>query len=758
MRYSMRWRVHATLLALFAMAMIMGAPVQAVADDACSFAELSAGGCVAGATVGETDGSASLDDRSVLAPAGGPELKAGESTVTTVDGSVLKWKVDSSTTAKITGYVTLTADLVVPSEIEGRSVIALGDMVVGGSPIPNSTFADNTVLESVYLPDSLKILSGLDFSGCANLKSVRIPSGVRYIGMGCFADCAKLSDIALPGALQTIETTTFMGCTSLASVDIPARVRSIGSGAFGGCSSLASVSFAKGLMQIGGGAFEGTAIEEVELPNTLKTIQATAFRGCNNLAIARVPASVRTIGDAAFDSQVLILTDATGADAVCTWARSNGNTYIRGTLGDYHAEGIERQTFSGEPIEPEIVLENYKGDVFPAAYVSVDYSNNVHAGRASFKASSPLFDDTVSGTFNIDERDIADYEVTCDSIPDQVRLDRPVTPSVHLALNGRVLRQGADYTLVYSNNNEVGRAEVSIRGKGDFDGSRTEYFNIAQKKVTISFVTNGGTPVDAITVNYGDSSSLFYHVHDSNVTRKYSKLDGWYADSSFKNVWDLIHDKPQQDMTLYAKWVPVGGIYPYGFTDVYGFTPHVQDIWWLAYSGISEGWSEGYDRRSFRPYSIVARADMAAFLYRLAGEPAFNEASAPRFSDVNSSTPHRKAILWLASQGISKGWDNGDGTFSFRPYTNVARADMAAFLYRLAGSPEFDESTVTAFRDVDASTPHREEILWLASSGVSKGWDEGGGAYSFRPYLEVARCDMAAFLHRMDENGLVDKG
>ena len=59
MRYSMRWRVHATLLALFAMAMIMGAPVQAVADDACSFAELSAGGCVAGATVGETDGSVS---------------------------------------------------------------------------------------------------------------------------------------------------------------------------------------------------------------------------------------------------------------------------------------------------------------------------------------------------------------------------------------------------------------------------------------------------------------------------------------------------------------------------------------------------------------------------------------------------------------------------------------------------------------------------------------------------------------------------
>lgn len=716
------------------------------------------GGYVAGATVGEADGSVSLGDRSVLASAGVPELKAGESTVTTEDGSVLKWKVDSSTTAKITGYVTLTADLVVPSEIEGRSVIALGDMVVGGSPIPNSTFADNTVLESVHLPDSLKILSGLDFSGCANLKSVRIPSGVLYIGMGCFADCAKLSDIALPSALRSIETTTFTGCASLTSVDIPAQVSSIGSGAFGGCSSLASVSFAKGLTQIGGGAFEGTAIEEVELPNTLRTIQATAFRGCNNLVIARVPASVRTIGDSAFDSQVLILTDATGANSVCDWARSNGNAYVRGTLSDYHAESISRHVYSGEPIEPEIVLENYKGDVFPKAYVSVDYSNNVHAGRASFRVTSPLFDNSVSGTFCIDERDIADYEVACEPIPDQERLDGPVTPPVRLSLNGRAMQQGVDYTLSYSSNNEVGRAEVSIRGKGNFEGSRIEYFNIAQKKVTISFVTNGGTPVDDVTVNYGDSRSLFYHVHDSNVTRKYSKLDGWHADSSFKNVWDLIHDKPQQDMTLYAKWVPVGGIYPYGFTDVFDSTPHVQDIWWLAYSGISEGWSESYDRRSFRPYAIVARADMAAFLYRLAGEPAFDESLAPQFTDVDASTPHRRAILWLASTGISKGWNNGNGTFSFRPYANVVRADMAAFLYRLAGEPSFDESSVLGFADLNASTPHRRAILWLAASGVSKGWDEPNGTKTFRPYLEVARCDMAAFLHRMEQNGLVNKG
>ena len=194
------------------------------------------------------------------------------------------------------------------------------------------------------------------------------------------------------------------------------------------------------------------------------------------------------------------------------------------------------------------------------------------------------------------------------------------------------------------------------------------------------------------------------------------------------------------------------------FTDVFSETPHNAHIQWLARKGISKGWDNGNGTFSFRPYAIVARADMAAFLYRLAGEPAFDESSAPQFTDVDAWTPHRRAILWLASTGISKGWNNGNGTFSFRPYANVVRADMAAFLYRLAGEPAFDESSVPGFADVNASTPHRRAILWLASSGVSKGWDEPNGTKTFRPYLEVARCDMAAFLHRMEQNGLVNKG
>lgn len=56
---------------------------------------------------------------------------------------------------------------------------------------------------------------------------------------------------------------------------------------------------------------------------------------------------------------------------------------------------------------------------------------------------------------------------------------------------------------------------------------------------------------------------------------------------------------------------------------------------------------------------------------------------------------------------------------------------------------------VLTFTDVDEATPHTDEVMWLAKTGVSKDWTEIDGTRTFRPYVDVARCDMAAFLRRL---------
>ena len=189
------------------------------------------------------------------------------------------------------------------------------------------------------------------------------------------------------------------------------------------------------------------------------------------------------------------------------------------------------------------------------------------------------------------------------------------------------------------------------------------------------------------------------------------------------------------------------------FIDVVAGTPHKGDIEWLAANGISTGWKNADGAFEFRPYATVRRADMAAFLYRLAGEPELGADKAPAFADVDESTPHYKAILWLASEGISTGWKAADGTAEFRPYDQIARCDMAAFLYRMAGEPKYE--TDKGFDDVVKDTPHREAVLWLAETGVSEGWELEDGTAEFRPYDLIARCDMAAFIRRMDQKDLV---
>ncbi|MFT3874848.1 MAG: S-layer homology domain-containing protein [Propioniciclava sp.] len=192
-----------------------------------------------------------------------------------------------------------------------------------------------------------------------------------------------------------------------------------------------------------------------------------------------------------------------------------------------------------------------------------------------------------------------------------------------------------------------------------------------------------------------------------------------------------------------------------GFTDVPPGTKFYDEIMWLAENGISTGWDVGGGRYEYRPLQPVARDAMAAFMYRLAGSPAFTAPSTSPFSDVPPSALFYKEMAWLAGNGISTGWDVGGGRYEYRPLQPVARDAMAAFMYRLAGSPAFTAPSTSPFSDVPPSALFYKEMAWLAGNGISTGWDVGGGRYEYRPLQPVARDAMAAFMYRLDDKGLV---
>lgn len=116
-----------------------------------------------------------------------------------------------------------------------------------------------------------------------------------------------------------------------------------------------------------------------------------------------------------------------------------------------------------------------------------------------------------------------------------------------------------------------------------------------------------------------------------------------------------------------------------------------------------------------------------------------------RFVDVWPTTTFSSEIGWLADRGISTGWIDG----TYRPALPVSRDVMAAFLYRLAGSPYAPPPAQSPFIDVPVNYPFYKEISWLAASGISTGWIEPGGA-TFRPGQSITRGEMSAFLYRFE--------
>ncbi|MDF1706041.1 MAG: S-layer homology domain-containing protein [Aeromicrobium sp.] len=174
----------------------------------------------------------------------------------------------------------------------------------------------------------------------------------------------------------------------------------------------------------------------------------------------------------------------------------------------------------------------------------------------------------------------------------------------------------------------------------------------------------------------------------------------------------------------------------YTFHDTPLLHPFAWEIAWLASTGITTGYDDG----TFRPTGLARREQIAAFFYRLAGRPEVTLPSTSPFTDVPTTAHFYREIVWLASTGITTGYDDG----TFRPTGIAQREQIAAFLYRLAGRPEVTLPSTSPFTDVPTTAHFYREIVWLASTGITTGYDDG----TFRPTGIAQREQIAAFLYR----------
>ena len=115
------------------------------------------------------------------------------------------------------------------------------------------------------------------------------------------------------------------------------------------------------------------------------------------------------------------------------------------------------------------------------------------------------------------------------------------------------------------------------------------------------------------------------------------------------------------------------------FTDVGLGHPFRAEVEWLAQAGIAEGFADG----TYRPSAPVTRQAMAAFLFRLGGDPSHAAPPSSGFADVSTAHPFFREVHWTTEVGVSTGF--ADGTW--RPSVPITRQAMSAFLHRLSAVP-----------------------------------------------------------------------
>jgi subtilisin family serine protease len=154
---------------------------------------------------------------------------------------------------------------------------------------------------------------------------------------------------------------------------------------------------------------------------------------------------------------------------------------------------------------------------------------------------------------------------------------------------------------------------------------------------------------------------------------------------------------------------------------------------WAKYTEVSTGVGDNlYD-----PETVLNRAQAVTFLWRLMGEPA--PAAPSGFTDVPDGTFYTEAVAWAAEQGITTGTSGG----RFEPLEPVTRAQMATFLWRLAGTPSGSPSA--GFSDVPSGAFFTDAVDWMAANGITTGTTPT----TFSPDDEVTRAQMITFIWRL---------
>lgn len=155
--------------------------------------------------------------------------------------------------------------------------------------------------------------------------------------------------------------------------------------------------------------------------------------------------------------------------------------------------------------------------------------------------------------------------------------------------------------------------------------------------------------------------------------------------------------------------------------------------------------SGGSDNNIFAPAQPMTRHMLVTALYRMAGSPQVNGASA--FTDVSASASYASAVIWANQNGIV----NGVSATSFDPNGNITRQQIATMFMRYASYAKADTSVtadLASFKDAGAVADYAAAgMKWCVGAGLIT----GTSAAALSPNGTATRAQVAAMVQRFAE-------
>ena len=202
----------------------------------------------------------------------------------------------------LTGYRGEGGDVVLPDEVDGKTVSTLGDEL----------FWYRSEVASVALPQNLEYISARVFQNCTSITEITLPDTVAEIGDACFLGCSNLAKINIPANLvyvgafafdETSWVTQFDGCTSII---LGGRVF------YKYLADADKVVIPDGIVCVSDNAFDGKSLSYVKIPDSVAFIGDYAFYNCKSLKEIKLPSDIYYIGD----NSLGVVAGATEVDAL----------------------------------------------------------------------------------------------------------------------------------------------------------------------------------------------------------------------------------------------------------------------------------------------------------------------------------------------------------------------------------------------------------------------------------------------------------